>query len=133
MGAWGAGVFENDDALDLVNEVTDGTDLQPVEAAFERVRAIGSDYLEAPDCSAALAAAEIVATLHGNPSQESAPEGLPEWIRQQDLAVLPALQNEARLAVERVLREPSELLELWSEGDPSEWLAVTNDLLARLS
>jgi len=34
--------------------------------------------------------------------------------------------------IDRVLSEPSELLELWKEGDASEWQAVVADLQNRV-
>jgi Domain of unknown function (DUF4259) len=61
MGAWGHGSFENDDAADWVHEF----ELQGASAvvpAQESVSKIPEDeYLEAPEASVAIAAAEIVA------------------------------------------------------------------------
>ena len=66
MGAWGSDVFENDDACDFAAEVAKGKDLSRLKATFDRVQEIGQLYLEAPDASEALSAADIVARLRGN-------------------------------------------------------------------
>jgi hypothetical protein len=54
MGAWGAGAFDNDDALDWLSELGDSPDFALGRAALD-VTAL--EYLEAPEGSAALAAA----------------------------------------------------------------------------
>ena len=61
MGAWGCGSFENDDAVDWVYEF-ESSGVAAVASALEHVSSIAEDeYLEAPEASAAIAAAEIVA------------------------------------------------------------------------
>ena len=67
MGAWGAGNFENDDALDWL-AVLQAEGLPAAGAAIQDVLTLADDYLEAPTCCAALAAAEVIAALRGRPS-----------------------------------------------------------------
>jgi len=63
MGAWGIGSFDNDDAVDWAYELGES---QGTELLVATLEAIGpEDHLEAPDCSIALAAAEVVAALSG--------------------------------------------------------------------
>ena len=46
----------------------------------------------------------------------------------------PELASKARRALDRILVEPSELLELWEEGDDSgEWRASVNELKGRIA
>lgn len=68
MGAWGTGVFEDDEALDWVGGLAEAATLAPVVDALRATEASG--YLEAPTCSAALAAAEVVAALNGKAESE---------------------------------------------------------------
>lgn len=68
MGAWGSGSFDNDDALDWVNDLEGSKGTAVIEFALQAVLD-ESDYLEAPECSAALCAAEVVAALKGAPGQ----------------------------------------------------------------
>ena len=70
MGAWGAGIFENEYAqgwLDQLAQLT-AADLTPLLA-----RADTADYLEAAESSVVIAAAEAVAALRGAPA-EAAPK-----------------------------------------------------------
>ncbi|MEM7222661.1 MAG: DUF4259 domain-containing protein [Pseudomonadota bacterium] len=128
MGAWGAGHFENDDALDLLGELKG---LETLSALFAGLPPAGEGELEAPEASQAMAAAEVVAAMTGNPSADC-PEAV--TARLADLgAPSPELLEAAREAVSRVLFE-SELLELWADSDESEaWNLTVTDLIDRLN
>jgi len=78
MGAWGAGNFENDDALDWL-AVLQAEGLPAAGAAIQDVLTLADDYLEAPTCCAALAAAEVIAALRGRPASRL-PDELVEWL-----------------------------------------------------
>jgi hypothetical protein len=126
MGAWGAGSFENDDALDLVDRLQREGEAA-IRAALEDVTGLGErDYLEAPEASAAIAAAEVVAAVH-DAGVSRLPETAQEWVdTHRDGIVAPPLLPLARRALERVLKG-SELKDLWEEGGVSaEALAWTN-------
>jgi|HubBroStandDraft_6_1064221.scaffolds.fasta_scaffold213642_3 hypothetical protein len=133
MGAWGAEIFENDDAADLVEEVMGTSDLSRVAQALDAVLE-SPGYLEAPVASEGLAAADIVARLRGHTGQ-SAPfdEELSKWIKRTKLSPDAKTVEKARTVVDRVRTEPSELLELWSEGDPAPWLKSLDALQHRLT
>jgi hypothetical protein len=87
------------------------------------------DYLEAPDASVALAAAELVAARGGKP-----PKDFPDNAR----AVVHRIKSadihraEAIKAARRIL-DHSELKDLWAEGEePDKWRADVLDLIERL-
>lgn len=127
MGAWGVGSFENDDAMDFAGSLSD---LTAVESAFEALEREGVDYLQGPECSVAVAAAEVVAALGGRPA-ELLPEEVADWTRGRPAAA-PRLVRRARAAVERVLAG-SELRDLWGESDSwTEWSGRMADLKSRL-
>lgn len=132
MGAWGAGIFENDDAVDWLAEFCDDPDTELITEALSAVAEADADeYLEAPDCNAGLAAAEIVAALKGAPNP-----GLPDEARAclSKLRMKPDLRlvSTALRAVGRI-KTDSELKELWDESEePGEWYAAVGDLEARL-
>jgi hypothetical protein len=132
MGAWDASVFGNDDAADWAGDLIDAGDSQIVTDTLERAAGPGGrDYLEAPDGSAALAAAEIVAAAAGRPLPVNAyNERALAWA-----AAHPGLAELIPLAVravERVAADDSELRELWEETDDPAWTAAVHDLLGRL-
>ncbi len=133
MGAWGSGIYENDDALELLEEVTGGGGLESVEAALGRVLEIGEDYLEAPEGSQGLAAADVVSRLRGrNVPADSGVAELELWLEDVDFFVGKATVEQARAAVARVMRKPSELMEVWAEsGSLDEAWARAVALVAR--
>jgi len=133
MGAWGTGPFDNDDAGDWANELEErGADA--IREVFSEVADNGEDYVEGDLGSAVLAAAEVVARLHGRPGSDPVPEVVQHWIDEhRDLAADEGLITSARHAVDLVLGETSELLELWEEGGKSaDWQAGVEDLRRRL-
>lgn len=134
MGAWDTGPFENDDAMDWVGELTGSDDMAVIESAFDTVIDRDEELIEAPDCCNALAAAEVVAALHGKPC-DSLPKEIVGWVigkaKPGD-----ALVRKARDAVAEVGTDQSELLELWKEAEPADlqkWLESIDDLKKRLA
>jgi hypothetical protein len=130
MGAWGVGSFENDDALDWLAEL-EAEGLPAAGGALQSVLDLADDYLEAPECSAGLAASEIIAALRGNPAK-NLPEKAAAWIAAHPGDPGSDLVTIARQAVDTIVTD-SELAELWSEsGDVEEWRSAVMDLQRRL-
>lgn len=130
MGAWGHGPFENDDAADWVWELEESDDFSLVESVLKSV-VNREDYLEAPTCSEAIAAAEIVAAALGRPL-DALPEEAVAWTEAhrdvpEDLADL------AKRALVAIATE-SELRDLWAESEtPDDWQQTLRDLDTRLA
>lgn len=138
MGAWGAGSFENDTALDWAATVESAAD---VRKPFERLKRDTDTAPEGPglvlDADFAcelIAAAETVAMMMGRripgfPAELAA--RLQEAGEVDDL-----LYHQARNAVLHVLRF-SELAELWEEtvedGGENEWHGEITGLVERLN
>ncbi len=132
-GAWDTGSFDNDDALDWVWELSESSDLSVVEQALNAA-ANSSGYLEAPTASMAIAAAEVVAALRGNPRSELPPE-VTDWIQTHPVVVSDDLLKITRRAIENIKEvESSELAQLWSDSDElaRAWHADLADLVQRL-
>ncbi|HEY9427959.1 MAG TPA: DUF4259 domain-containing protein [Gemmatimonadaceae bacterium] len=132
MGTWGTEIFANDDAMDWIATLEDTDDIGVVERALSTVND-ANGYLEAPDCSVALAAAEVVATILKKPGPD-VPSEVFEWIARVGREMPPSLVDDARRAIDRVASD-SELLELWEEaGGPGlgEWRATLTELRGRL-
>ena len=127
MGAWGLLFDENDDAADWLAEFGDAPDWGIVDQALD---VTGEDYLEAPDCSNALAAAEIMAAGIGKASPRLDPE-LAAWAARSPQEA-EKRRGKAAEVLSRVL-EDSELSELWQETDEyADWQASVNETLSRL-
>jgi len=129
MSAWGAGNFENDDAMDFLGGLGQ---FQPGQLASVFARAESGDYLEAPESGVIVAAAEAVAASRGAASG-SAPQAIIDWAGKNGANVPPDMVSLAQRAVQRV-RTNSELRDLWLEADGlNEWSAALHDLENRLA
>ena len=130
MGASGPGSFENDDVMDWVAELESYSDDSPIVDALSTVIDQAGDYLEAPDCSNAIAAAEVVAAQLGHP-HEDCPEGIEVWVEGHPAPSATRIAQ-ARQTIEVILAE-SELKELWKDsGGLEEWQGAMEELLSRL-
>ncbi len=133
MGAWGAGSFENDTALDWAAGVRSVDD---VRKPFERLKAESDAApeleLDADLACELIAAAECVATMMGRRVPDVPDEVAAALAGGQ---VDDLLFHQARNAVLHVLRH-SELAELWEEtageGEDNEWHGEITALVARL-
>ena len=138
MGAWGAGSFENDAAMDWAGSVQSADD---VRKPFERLKrdtdahqGDGELVVDSDFACELLAAAETVAMMLGRRipdfpadlAQRLAGSGEPDNL----------LFHQARNAVLHVMRN-SELAELWEEatpdGETNEWLLEMTRLIDRLN
>jgi hypothetical protein len=134
MGAWDHTAFGNDDACDWGSDLRSCEDLSFVEETLDTVIDTGKEYLEAPESSQAIAAAEVVARLQGRFSIRNAyTESVDEWVAAHPLSVPTVLAQKTHAALDRILTRPSELLELWEESDELEsWKDTIKELKNRI-
>jgi hypothetical protein len=125
MGTWDIGPFDNDTAADFCGQLDDAAP-DAREGIIRDVLSVvtsTTDFLDSYDAEKAVAAAALIASQcpGGAPATSAyAPDGgLPD---------LTGLREPAHRALERVLTEPSELLELWEEGDAGPWRAGIREL-----
>jgi hypothetical protein len=109
MGAWGAGSFENDDAMDWVIGLAQRSGDAVLRDALTPAATTDDRYLEAPECSVAIAAAEALAAARGHPNA-SLPDEVALWVREKP-DVSADLVDLARSAVDRIVGK-SELRDL---------------------
>lgn len=130
MGAWGYGAFDNDTAGDWVYALEEAEDLEVIEAALDAVVDVEDEYLEAAEAEVALAAAAVVALLQaGEDAPECVNETVNEWVASHPQDVPWKLAKKTVAALDRILTEPSELLELWSETEDFDaWQASVVEL-----
>jgi len=129
MGAWGIGSFENDDAADFMIDALESGDLSLMGEVFDNVLT-STEYVEAPDATVAIAAAEIVAAALGRPTRAAQEEaGLAAWLARIRPTIDAHLATQARTALTRILADNSELRELWKETERfHDWQATVMDL-----
>jgi Domain of unknown function (DUF4259) len=130
MGAWAAGSFDNDDAGNWVWELAEA-ETSILEEVFSRVTDC-EDYLEAPDCSIGIAAAEVVAALRKRPATKL-PDEVSVFVTRIGAPPPAELVSSALSALKRI-KTKSELQELWDESDSrAEWHQAIAELESRLA
>ncbi|KQY92705.1 hypothetical protein ASD21_15135 [Caulobacter sp. Root1455] len=130
MSAWAHGPFDNDDALDFIDDLAEAADWRTVVQILDHVTRTAG-YLEAPEGQIAVAAAAIVAASVGDVTI------LPDNHRELKAALGAPPEGAvalARSALARVVAPASELDELWQEGDDHDaWLIQIAALQSTLS
>jgi len=132
MGAWGSDSLENDDASDWLADFCDAPDKELILNTLSAVAEMDvGEYLEAPECSVGIAAAEVVATLRNAPNP-SLPDETKNCLSNLEIKADPSMVTLALKAIERI-KTNSELKELWDESEiPDEWYQAVGSLEARL-
>jgi hypothetical protein len=125
MGAWGAGGFENDTALDFAATIESVDDLAAVFTSES------GEKIDADTGCVVIAAAECVAAMLGRPADDI-PEDLAARLMEfgkPEAALLEATRNHVSMVISR-----SELSELWAEADnPDEFNLAMTGLIDRLN
>jgi hypothetical protein len=134
MGVWDQTAFGNDDACDWAGGLQGYQDLSFIEKTLDKVIDVGDGYLEAYDSSLAIAAAEAVAKLQGRAGISNAyTEPVDAWVKSHPQIVTVGLVEKSHEALDRILKQPSELLELWEESDLFEaWKKSVVELKTRI-
>ncbi|WP_010586847.1 DUF4259 domain-containing protein [Schlesneria paludicola] len=133
MGTWSVDSFGNDVACDWAYSLEDVDDLSLIRQTLETVLNGSDDYLDADVACEGLAACEVIARLKGNWGvRDPYTETIDNWVASHKVKPPENLIQIALTVIERVLAPQSELLELWEEGDASEWHVAVNDLRERV-
>ena len=122
MTAVRVGPFENDDALDFLDDLEEA---EPEERPRKVVRALHrvvrtQEYIEAPLMAQAVAAAAVVAGSI-DPDCLGRERFRPQWIEDDPLEVDDDLDELAATVLRRALRhDDNEWWELWDEADATD-------------
>jgi|KBSMisStandDraft_5_1062788.scaffolds.fasta_scaffold36765_6 hypothetical protein len=133
MGAWGTGIFDDDTAMDFLNELTDSKDpLKLMKSALQDART--AKYLEYDGGQSALVASAITDSILNETSHAVGLEELDNLVAKHKGSDVSSLKSLASAAVRQVLSEGSELRELWAENveDYPKWRANLESLASRL-
>ena len=134
MGAWAHDTFDNDTACDWAYGLEKAKGLSLVAQTFAKVLDTGEDYLDSDVACEGLAACEVVARLKGNWGVRNPyTKTVDNWVSANPIPVSSDMVDQAVAVIDRVLTSPSELLELWEEGEePGEWHKAVSDLRSRV-
>jgi hypothetical protein len=133
MGAWGPGSFDNDDAADFLADLLDSGDTSLLRETLDNVLT-STEYVEAPDASQAIVAAEVVAAALGRASPAAARKApLMAWLARIRPRIDATLALQCADALSRILAPNSELRELWEASDEfAEWRATLEELRSQV-
>ena len=135
MGYWGLGIFENDDAMDLLNEFEEQNSFSVLVSAIELV--ITDDLVEVEVVNQAVAAIDIIAAIN-----ESKSDSFPELdsMTYDELVssfndevtntVLSLCENAISIITRMEDNMQVEILD--NQGLLEDWLEVIDDLSERL-
>ncbi|WP_328583508.1 DUF4259 domain-containing protein [Streptomyces sp. NBC_00370] len=130
MGTWDVGPFDNDTAADWCGHLDDAApDARHGLVRDALARTAGTTgYLDSDVADEAVAAAALVAAQcpAGEPAN-------PHYGPKEPLPDLTDLRTLALRSIDRVVTEPSELLELWEEAGDGPWQAGINRLRGALA
>ena len=131
----GTGSFENDFALDWLNDLKrEGPAFVGQSLAMKSsISSLMLGYIDADEASGAIAAAEIVAAALGRPPRMW-PDRAREWIAAHRAELRAEELRDKALGAIAIIQEGSELRELWAAEERfwPEWLAAIGDLEQRL-
>ncbi len=118
MGALGTGPFENDDAMDFLDDLQDlpaGERGHRVLQALDGVL-LAQGFVDAPRmCEAVAAAAAVGASLQ--PQSAAGESGLPGWLAREPLFLTEEVLEKSRQVLRRAVRSrEGEWWELWEEA-----------------
>ncbi|MFJ8644645.1 DUF4259 domain-containing protein [Streptomyces sp. NPDC093546] len=120
MGTWDTGPFDNDIAADFAGDLDEAAEDERAGLLRDALaRAAGTTgHLDADVADTAVAAAALVAAQcpGGEPTD-------PVYGPEEPLPDLTPLRRLALDALDRVVSEPSELLELWAGAEGAPWRA----------
>jgi Domain of unknown function (DUF4259) len=129
-GTWGTGSFDNDSAADWVYELEQSKTTRYLLTVFNAVPSEG--YIEVDGCSAAIAAADVAASLKDGKT-EHLPKVVAAWVQDNNLGYKPILATMAIQALSFCKStKRSELAQLWQEATPKQWLSQVSEIEARL-
>jgi hypothetical protein len=142
----GTGHLENDTAGDWAVELSASKDLSSIRRAIAQVIETGDEFLDADVACEGLAACEVIGRLkgrHGSPNVRSALQNylsgisepfVDDWVASHPLTVPDELVQLGLAAIDRIVRSPSELPELWKESNHFvEWQQAVADLRIRMA
>ena len=130
MGSWGYRTFEDDIAIDWLEDLHDS---DPI-AFFEQCLDLsGSEYVEFLACVGVVCTAEMIHSLLSEP-RPGLPEAAHQWLHEHHGLNAFRFVPQTILSLQRIMGPNSEMHGLWEDNEESyeSWMSQMNDLLNRL-
>ncbi|WP_026472193.1 DUF4259 domain-containing protein [Alkanindiges illinoisensis] len=132
MGAWGTGIFEDDTALDAMEEAIDSTAVDFLQQVI--LTEDDEEYLEYDRAHQIIIAGVILDYLLNGTVYDHNDEAFEQWLEQQSRNDLNQFKTAVLAGLKIVLSNQSELNELWQENNVEypNWRANVEAMIARL-
>ncbi len=133
MSAWGLSNFENDTALDWIDQIIQEKEVTSMEDSITSfVNDFSVENTSLVDCSKFLTIAETLAALIGNPAEDF-PQELKDWVESKYIKIEQSIINDAKRGV-RLIMTDSEVKEMYLDsGYFKVWEKTQRSLIKRLS
>jgi hypothetical protein len=133
MSAWGISNFENDSALDWVNNIIEQKEVSSLSGSIDKFIANFSiEETTLIECSVFLTVAETIAGLVGNPAEDF-PDELKDWSETKYIKIEQITMDNAIKGIELILKD-SEAKEMFLDsGYYTSWENAQTDLIKRLA
>ncbi|MBI34362.1 MAG: hypothetical protein CMP67_03260 [Flavobacteriales bacterium] len=133
MSAWGISNFENDTALDWVNEIVQEKEIHSIKDSIDSfLHDFSVEDTSLMDCSKFLTIAETVAGLIGSPDEDF-PEELKDWMETKYIKIEQVTIDKVKKGVKLIMTD-SEAKEMYLDsGYFKSWEKAQKNLIKRLS
>ncbi|MRV71602.1 DUF4259 domain-containing protein [Duganella sp. FT92W] len=135
MSVWDIGPFDNDLALDWVQDLQESNDLYYIEDTLNNVLEEGDTFIPMPFACEALAAIDVLARLQGQPGAEAV-EDVDAWVEasRKKFKRRADLVEKSLKALELIVSDKSELANEWAQTDEHvAWRGMVEQLRARVA
>jgi hypothetical protein len=135
MSVWDIGPFDNDLALDWVQDLQESNDLYYIEDTLDNVLDEGDSVIPMPFACEALAAIDVLARLQGQPGEE-AEDDVDAWVEtvRKKFKRRADLVEKSLKVLDLVVSEKSELANEWAQTDEHvAWRGMVAQLRARIA
>lgn len=131
METWGTGIFENDAALDAMQQAVETT---TPDYMTQVVPLCEQDYLEFSEANQVMIAGVILDALLNETSYQTDDETFDHWLEAQNQQSLEEFKPIILRGLKLLLAGQSELKDLWSvnEMDYPDWLGNLEAMIDRL-
>lgn len=115
MGAWNYGVFDDDTAYDVLDDLKSSQEiLTDMEKYFDA--AIGAEYVDYDDGHYALVSAAVIDSVINDIPYRCDEDDYFEWTKSLKYLDFSPVKQKAVQAIDAVLSDNSELRKLWEEN-----------------
>ena len=133
MSAWGISNFENDTALNWIENLIEHSDVEAIDSTVNNFLSnFDPEETTLIECSTFLTVAELIAGLLDHPSEDF-PDELKDWIDNNYIETKKDVVDKAKKGVALILKDSEAKEMYWDSGYQKSWVESQKNLIKRLS